>query len=209
MKQSPDDKLYLAIGAAEFKLEEATFFLLNARAKSGDPTLFRYYIDAALDAVDGSAEIARGVCSMMPSKKKDLTRDLGTIGNRQITRLVLGNRNRAHHRTSRAELVALIESGSSSIDGFVVNDHVELKLILTPGLEQPRLTWMFLDGGAWYDALKACEVVRASYADFVAKLRAESGLPPEKGLKRVGLQILKAMPTSQEITTASQDKVLR
>jgi hypothetical protein len=56
------------------------------------------------------------------------------------------------------------------------------------------LTWTFRVGEAHYDALAVCTAVLDELRPILAEIREKLGLPPDKGLKRISMQLLKEMP---------------
>jgi hypothetical protein len=123
---------YFAIGAAEFKEQEARFFLDKARDSSMSPREFRFYLDAALDAIDAAKEIAKATVGKDDVLSKVVGRQLAQFSNEETTQLVIANRIRAHHMTGRASLRGIFRCGELITD-VCADDHVEYAVIITPG----------------------------------------------------------------------------
>ncbi len=205
----PDDReaKYLAMSAAEFKLDEARFFLQKAADSAKSPREFRFYLDAALDAICGARDVAKEAASLDPILRKTFERDeLGKFNAEESTNLVI-NKGRvgAHHRAGRATLQPIIETGQTEtgqtlIRDINLDDHVEFLVLIRPEMSpnEQRITWTFVEGDHRYRALDVCYEVIKELAELLAGLRTKLDLGPDRGLKKLGMRFLKAMPEMQK-----------
>lgn len=200
MNSEADDKRarqakYLAVGAADFRVEEAKFFVVKAAEGKGNARDFRFFLDAALDAIDAAMGIAEDVVGKDRVLKKVIKKRLEAFSEERETKIVIGNRISAHHRYKRAALRGFIEAGELVRD-LSAHDHVEYAIIVRPGLhpKDQTITWTFVDGTDHCDALAFCSHVVTGLAAIIADIRARLGLQPDKGLKRLGMQVLKEGP---------------
>lgn len=204
----PDDRepKYLAMSAAEFKLDEARFFLQKAADSAKSPREFRFYLDAALDAICGAKDVAREVAKLDIVVKKVFERELKKFNAEESTNLVIDKgRVGAHHRAGRATLQPIIETGQTetgqaAIRDMHLDDHVEFLVLIRPEMSpsEQRITWTFVEGDHRYRALDVCHEVIKELDELLAGLRSKLGLGPDRGLKKFGMRLLKAMPEMQK-----------
>ncbi len=199
----PDDResKYLAMSAAEFKLDEARFFLKKAADSTKSPREFRFYFDGALDAICGARDVAKEVASLDPVLRKVFERKVDQFNEEESSKLVLDNRVSAHHRAGRATLQPIIETGKTengqaALHDMRLDDHVEYLVIIRPGMRpgEQTMTWTFLVGEIHYRALDVCHEVVKELSELLVELRGKLGLGPDRGLKKFGIRLLKAMP---------------
>jgi hypothetical protein len=200
-RQDDRENKYLAMSAAEFKLDEARFFLKKAAESTKSPREFRFFFDAALDAICGARDVAKEVASLDPLLRKVFERKIEQFNEEETSKLVLDNRVGAHHRSGRATLQPVIETGQTengqaALHNMHLDDHVEYLVIIRPrlGPGEQTVTWTFLVRETRYKALDVCHVVVKELSELLAELRLKLGLGPDRGLKKFGLRFLKAMP---------------
>jgi len=120
----------------------------------------------------------------------------------ESTKLVIDKgRVGAHHRAGRATLQPIIEtgqteSGQAALYDIRLDDHVEWLVLIRPEMRpgEQKMTWTFLEGERHYKALDACHLVVEELSALLADLRGKLGLGPDRGLKKFGIRLLKAMP---------------